>query len=520
MSDDWWIDRRQDRQIRDLRGEVEAAYTYAASRSRALHSKLSQVQGTLERRLDRLARSFDAFVELSDLRLELAVFDREAAVRHRTRRLLMGLAEGAGDPPPLGLDDCPGYWLGPAADALAALVRGDTAEKFVAEAVRRDEDRTTLFLTLGLATAGRYDEAVPWLARALPSLGTTVTAVQRRLWIACAQGAFGEPGRAHIERRLTELLDELPADAAEKQRGLWRQAVTGLTGDKGYKDKGYKTVALPRELQGEATLTEPPKAAARLTALRTRVEQALQPDDTAPPAAGTVTEFVALLNTLVDEGSPEERELVARARELRQIIETGGAGLPPAWDAPAGETLDLLRGDMFERSEPGPRALAARVGARWLRAIATGLAESALVRPPAAMNVRLYGRALRIGVDGAQGLGEAHDEIDRKADAGPAGERITMAVTGLGALVLVLGIAAGLAALAVLAALAGVVGAGFWIKFRLDRNRAREGAEGDKARLSRQANVISEALRKCHTRHTSIAQAVTADRDAILTVLA
>jgi hypothetical protein len=220
--------------------------------------------------------------------------------------------------------------------------------------------------------------------------------VQRRLWIACADGAFGEPGRAHVERRLTELLDEMPADAAEKQRGLWFQEVTGRAGN--------KTVSLPRELQGDSTLTEPPKAAARLTALRTRVEQALQPNDSAPV---TVSDFVSLLNTLVDEGGPEERELVARARELRQIIEAGGADRPPAWDAPAGDTLDILRGDMFQRTAPGPRALAAKAGGRWLRSITEGLADGALVKPPSAVDVRLYGHRLTIGVDGAQGLGEA-----------------------------------------------------------------------------------------------------------------
>jgi hypothetical protein len=510
VSDDWWAERQQNRRIEALQGEVEAAYSYAASRSRQLQSKLSQVQGTLERRLDRMAKSFDAFVELSDIRLELAVFDREADVRNRTRRLLMGLANGASDPPPLDLDDCPGYWLKPAADALSAFVRGEeaAAEKLAAEAVGRDEDRTTLFLTLGLATAGRYAEAVPWLSRSLPSLGTTVTAVQRQLWISCADGAFGEPGRAHIERRLTELLDEMPPDAAEQERGVWRQAVSGRTGN--------KKVALPRELQGDTSLTEPPLMAERLTALRTRVEQALLPADSAPASA---EDFVTLLNTLVDEGSPEERTLVARARELRQIIEKGGAEQPVAWDAPAGETLELLRGDLFQRSAPGPRLLAARVGRHWLQAIAADLAEHVAVSPTSETDVRLYGRALRIGVDGATGLQEAQDDIERTTEVSPNGERIGMAVLAVGVVVMVLTIVAGLAALAVLAGVLAVVGAGIWIKLRIDRKQAHEAAESDKARLIRQAGTISDTLRECHTRHKSLVERAEADREAIVTVL-
>ena len=510
MSDDWWVERQQNRRIEALQGEVEAAYSYAASRSRQLQSKLSQVQGTLERRLDRMAKSFDAFVELSDIRVELAVFDREMDVRHRTRRLLMGLAKGASDPPPLGLDDCPGYWLGPAADALAAFVRGEetAAEKLAAEAMMRDEDRTTLFLTLGLATAGQYAEAVPWLSRSLPALGTSVTAVQRQLWISCADGAFGEPGRAHIERRLTELLDEMPPDAAEKQRATWRQVVSGRTGN--------KKVALPRELQGDTSLTEPPIMVERLAALRTRVEQALQPVDSAP---ASTSDFVTLLNTLVDEGSPEERTLVARARELRQIIETGGAEQPVAWDAPAGETLELLSGDLFQRTAPGPRLLAARVGRRWLQAIAADLAQGAAVSPTSETAVRLYGRPLRIGVDGVSGLQEAQDDIDRTTKVGPTGERVGMAVAAVGVVVMVLTIVAGLAAMAVLAGVLAVVGAGIWIKLRADRKQAHESAENDKARLARQAGAISDTLRECHTRHKGLVERAEADREAILTVL-
>jgi hypothetical protein len=508
VSYDWWVDNRQNRRIQELQGEVEAAHGYAASRSRALQSRLSEVQGSLERRLDRLAKSFDAFVELSDIRLELAVFDREATVRHRARRLLMGLARGASDPPPLGLDDCPGYWLKPAADGLSALVRGDAsaAEKYTAEAIERDEDRTTLFLTLGLATAGRYSEAVPWLSRSLPALGTTVTTVQRQLWIACADGAFGEPGRAHIERRLTEVLDEMPPEAAEQQRERWRQAATGRP--------GTTRSSLPRELQNQTGLTEPPVMAERLAALRAKVEEALQPRDAVPAA-----DFASPLTTLVDEGGPEERALVARARELRQIIESGAPEQHVAWDAPAGETLDLLRGDMFERSAPGPRALAAKAGGRWIRSVTDALARKATARPPEAVDVRLYGRPLRVGPDGSADLADAQADIERAAEVSPTGERLGMAVALTGVVVLVLTIVAGLPALAVVAAVMILVGASVWIKLRLDRRQAREAAEHDKERLAAQTKTIAEALKNCHTVHRKLTETVEAERQAILTVL-
>ena len=510
MSDDFWTDYRQNRQIKELQGEVQAAYSYAAERSRTLQSKLSQVQGTIERRLDRLAKSFDAFVELSDVRMELAVFDREVAVRHRTRRLLMGIAQGAGDPPPLGMDDVPAYWLKPAAEALSAFVRGDdaTAEKHVAEAVARDEDRTTLFLTLGLAVAGRHSAAVPWLTRTLPALGATVTNVQRRLWVSCADGAFGEPGRAHVLRRLTEFLDEMPADAAAAESDRWRAAAA----TRGV--KAGRPASLPRELQQEKSLSEPANDGSRLKALRGLVEESLTSDD--PVSA---SDFTDLLTTLVDEGSPDERPLVSRARELRQIIERGGTEQPVAWDAPGGETLDLLRADVFDRKAPGPRALAVRAGGRWLGAIAADFADKASVRPPEELDMRVYGHALRIGLAGAPRLEEAQAEIGTASAVNPTTERICFGVAATGIVVMVLTIVAGLVPLVILSAVVAVVAAAIGVRKRLEAQRAAETAKQDQARLARQVEAISTVLTQSQSRHKDLAATAAADREAILTLL-
>jgi hypothetical protein len=466
------------------------------------------VQGTLERRLDRLARSFDAFVELSDVRLQLAVFDREAAVRNRTRRLLAGLSQGAGDPPPLGLDDCPGYWLKPAAEALAALIRGDQAtEEYTAVASERDEDRTALLLTLGLAVAGRHATAMPWLTRTLPALGTTVTTTQRQLWLACADGAFGEQGRAYVGRRLAEFLDELPAASSERERDRWRSAATS----RGGRPPGLD---LPRELQTERALSEPPANAARLALLRRLTEEALRTDDVPPPA-----DFTDLLDTLIDEGSPDEGSLVAHARQLRQIIEQDGGEPLMTLDAPAGDTLDLLRDDLFDRDRPGPRAVAARAGARWIRAIADGLAEKAAVRPPTGMNVRVHGHDLRVDSAGGTSLTDAEAEIDRAGRIAPTVERIGLAVVAAGAVLLVLTIAGRVAVLGILAAAIMVTGAVIAIRERQKRRQAAEAADQDKARLARQVQEIVAALKESQSRHEDLAATAAADRQAILTLL-
>ncbi|GAA4633994.1 hypothetical protein GCM10023196_073770 [Actinoallomurus vinaceus] len=511
MSD--WADYRQDRQIRGLQEEVNAAYDYADRRSRTLQSKLSEVQGTLERRIDRLSRSFDAFVELSDLRMELAAFDRESAIRAETRRLLRAVA----DPPRLDLADCPGYWLGPAAEALHALLRGDevAAESHAAEATSRDEERTTLFLTLALAMAGRHALVTPWLARALPPLGTTVTQVQRLLWTACAEGVFGETGRSHIEQRLAEFVDGLPAEAATAEGGRWREKIASEGSGRA------ETSWLPRVLQSEAALTEPPAYAARLTRLRARIEETLPAAEPPAETADTVPEeFGALLTRLVDEGSADEAPLLARARELRQIIENGTATPPKAWDDPEGETRDLLRGDMFEQSTPARRLLALRAGRRWIAAAAGDLAEKASHRPPERLRVRVGGYHLSIGPDGPESTAETEAGVDAEYATNPLAERAGLILAIAGIVLLAVTIPLGLGALPVLPAVVAVGGAILWLTQRHARRVAAEAAVREKARITREAGQITEAIREHRSRYETLATSAAKDRDAILAIVA
>ncbi|GAA4609076.1 hypothetical protein GCM10023195_36220 [Actinoallomurus liliacearum] len=511
---DWWIDARQARQIRGLQEEVSEAYHYADRRSRTLQSKLTEVEGTLERRIDRLARSFDAFVELSDLRMEMAAFDREAAIRKETRRLLRSLARDAADPPRLDPGDCPGYWLGPAAEALSALLRGDevTAETYAAEASRRDEARTALFLTLALAVAGRDAEVVPWLARTLPPLGETVTHVQRRLWVACAEGIFGEPGRSHVERRLAEFVEGLPAAAAAAEGRAWAEKMSAAGGS-------GETSRLPRLLRNQTALTAPPADAARLARLRARIEETLpaaEPPPRTSDDAGSA-EFAALLVTLVDEGSPDEAPLIARARELRQIIENGAAAPPKAWDAPGGETRALLRGDMFDGRSPALRLLALNAGRRWIAGAADDLAEKASRPLPARIQVGVRGWGLSIGPDGPDSTAEAEAGIDAQYAISPTAERAGLALAGAGVLVFIGTIAAGLGVLAIIAAVVAVSGAVLWIMQRLARRTAVEGAVGEKDRLVREARQIADTLREHRSRYETLATSAAKDREAIHT---
>src|SRR6266545_4632386 len=113
MSD--WADYRQNREIRELQDDlsrVSSSLASAHTSNRRLQSELSKVTGSIEQRLNRISAAFDAFVELSDLRMTLALFDEHARVRHRARQLF------GEHPLPGELSDVDGYWLAPAVLAI------------------------------------------------------------------------------------------------------------------------------------------------------------------------------------------------------------------------------------------------------------------------------------------------------------------------------------------------------------------------------------------------------------------
>src|SRR5689334_22610606 len=134
MTTDSWSDYRQARRIRQLDTELESLIS-SLSRQRAdstrLRSQLAQLQGTLEERINRMSRAFDAFVELSDIRTVLALFDAPALVRHRSRQLLANIAEPTDVPATRFLPreaDVPDYWLSPAVRGLSTLLDKGNAD--------------------------------------------------------------------------------------------------------------------------------------------------------------------------------------------------------------------------------------------------------------------------------------------------------------------------------------------------------------------------------------------------------
>jgi hypothetical protein len=463
---DWLNEDGGDRYVqRKLEAELQDAYAYQARESSAIRSQMAQLTGSLEQRLDRLTKAFYAFVELSDLRAEMAVFEAEASVRHAALRLLRSLLRRAADPgaelqvPPLPADlpRCRGYWLRPAVGSVAALLAGDegAAAAALAEAQELDAVRTAVLRTTSLAVAGQAALAFPLLPAALQQPGEQVTYAQRALWRACAHGVYGEAGAGLIGEWLAGHVDGLDAEAAAAEGSQWASAAAqafkvaelpghlrrGLSHALSQRDELISPLVAARELSAlaswvrEAVTGEPadPAAAAAATsgtgpgagtARRGATGKGAKGKDGAGPGAADadgaehavdfpVTALGAVAAALTEEGSRDEITLARRARELREIIDDKKAATRPSWDAPQDATLSLLRADAF-----GPdlrlRKLALDAGARWITALADGLVKSATVSPPDQLEISVDGHAVQLTAAGQASLAAAYAEIEQE----------------------------------------------------------------------------------------------------------
>ncbi|MDT0301628.1 ATP-binding protein [Streptomonospora wellingtoniae] len=420
------------------------------SRTQArLNSEMRRIRGSLEQRLDRLSTSFDAFVELSDVRALLAAFPGPAAVRYRAHRLLEGAAGGDA----ATVQRAAGYWLCPASRGLAAAVRGDTGEarSLVAEAAGADALRAGTFALLGTAAAAP-DQAplmADWiLPKVLQELPERVCRYERALWVAAADGLLGADARA--------LVAGLAQEAARRaERGqdpaagpeFWTSAVSAP-----------RPPAPTKALEGRPG-REQLEAAGRLSALRTWLEEVLErPGGGAgeqPDRPRLDDEAAETLRMLVGEGTSEEAPHLARANQLRAVIESSGTASPdepaPAWTDPAGHTLELLRADATSMLAPrARRALAVGVYGTVVASAAEDLASAAAEPLPEGAEVAYHGQRMRITPQGADDASLREAEAALEASYAPERRPYVYA-----------GIAAGAAV--VLAVLVAVSGAAPWL---------------------------------------------------------
>lgn len=128
----------------------------------------------------------------------------------------------------------PRYWLAPCLIALSAWLsdKKELAEKAVLEALRRDDEKTSLFFALVTRRGGRYQSSRAWLERYFGQQDPNE--LKREMVVLVdgfSNGIFGPEARARCGMLIKGWLDELSQKAGyiEAQRDQWKKALQSRT---------------------------------------------------------------------------------------------------------------------------------------------------------------------------------------------------------------------------------------------------------------------------------------------------
>lgn len=298
MPTDWdWFWSSETGRDQMLRGEIEGlqASAYAArSQSARLSSQLAQLQGSLETRLSALSAAFDAYVELGDVREQLAGYPDTSAIRRDAVSAIDVLSRG-GRPAPQadrGLD----YWLSYAVSAVTALVGGgvDPAAERRAHELSPDAELFVVAATGALGAGGAVAARVP----ALLTCDGRLSRPQRVIWDAVLAGVYGD--RLHD-------VGPIWAGALDHSEAGWNAWVRRSSQTSG----------------GLGALTWLDTATASLASVDLRHEPDPRPDPDLDPAGASDPRagLRAVVIALVGQGTGDEVALLARSRALRARIE-------------------------------------------------------------------------------------------------------------------------------------------------------------------------------------------------------
>ena len=406
-------------------------------------------------------------------------------------------------PSVLGDAAVPDEWLTAAVDGLVALLGSDQAgarTRFT-EAISHDGPRAATFCLLVLALGGDGDLAnMGWLDSAFPRmpLDQPVTRAQRAVWMAAAEGAYGEVGRALVRSRTSSLVGRLDDAQQGEELSLWRAAVAELP----------LPVAAPRL----------PEAAA-LSALRVWCAQATavfdEPDEEPELSADTVELLRSVLGALLVEADPRgtiDAELVADLRP------DDHAAIAP-WDDPAGGALMLLREDAFDAGHPLLRTIAVRAGKPWLAGIAEELAAGSAIEPPDQIVAEIANRPVRLHA--RRPLERQLSRVYARMDAGIAPRfrerNLALGVLGLGTLIALLSLGS-LPVLLIGLALAGF-GGGWAVAAEQNRRFSTATLTERKRQAAEDAQAALDTLEEHRQEAVETAEQATRDLASINTSL-
>jgi len=235
----------------------------------------------------------------------------------------------------------PHYWLGPALVAIANWIadKRDIAERALAEALNRNDARTSMLMALVCRRLGRYDAARAWLMRYF-SLQDPF-ALDRDVVVltdALASGVFGAASKGQSLESIDGWIAEIRnrVGVIENERNRWYDrfvAMTPIVPDADYP-------ALARYGDDWMTVSEAVRAVRRNRRVDEYVDKIFAGEIVASP------QLMARVDSLVDRlvGSFDDEELPLRkeARRLELVVEETGDR--KASDARFGQEMDAFEG--------------------------------------------------------------------------------------------------------------------------------------------------------------------------------
>lgn len=565
-----------------LRQELEAQAVASSSANARLRSQLAKVQGSLDQRLTALTRAFDAYVELGDVRDELSRLPSSIRVRERARGAMSTLRSGL-VPEPI-TDDGSGHWLAPAMNRVIAEMAGKSTldssaglsgatpasgESASGEAASGESatgisgsgpavsgtsageigdgaaDPGTagglgpslssgpdeaVFIAAALAELGRGAVAADLLPRLLITDGG-FTAEQVVLFTAAVRDRFGPSALAGLRDTLTPSLAStahlVPPDPDARRRApeelpAWPDWLSGRT-----RSSASNLLAWVLDRTTPLAVAQPlsPEAAAGATPIDVA---GYDPSGRSAQASTDVdAQLRTLVDQLIDEGSPQERDLLRRATELRARIENPGAAVPPTrWGAPPVPVTAVVRAQLSELPSGAP---AAHELFRWILPLVQPAIDAAMADEPAKgrlVPVRATAAGTVVDVTATGPVPDSRAAARQTLETRHAREPWSVprlvaagAALGLGVLVLVLTGGSAVWALVVAALVAAaLVGSAVWQHRLGDRPALLQAdlAELDQAvdRAERNAKAAQEARDQAQAEHVRLVALVTEQLEA------
>lgn len=213
------------RSVDDLRGDVETLtqdfHAYAAKQERTNRIQLAEIR--LVKLRQEIDHRFGHYAEIRRMARGILEANDLAVVRQDTLR---AAAEEL-------MLRAPGYWLAPALVALAAWISDEeeVANRACAEALHRDDERTSLFFALVYRRFGRKEASLHWLQRYFAGLDGG--ALDRKAAIvidAYVSGLLGRDADGLIRRRIDGWIDRFSRvySFAAAQEKRWYEAMKAM----------------------------------------------------------------------------------------------------------------------------------------------------------------------------------------------------------------------------------------------------------------------------------------------------